>query len=58
VKPLIEDETNFLKHSEDFITVNKDIEDGFLEETLEKFVRKSGFGNQVGAPLPNIKNTC
>ena len=47
VKPLIQDETRFLDHAEDFITAPRDVEDGSLEETVEKFARRYGVGNRV-----------
>ncbi len=47
VKPLIEDESNFLRFTDDFVTVSREGEDGFLEEAVERFVRKSGMGQNV-----------
>ena len=47
VKPLIEDESNFLRCKDDFVTVTREGEDGFLEEAVERFVRKSGMGQNV-----------
>ena len=47
VKPLIEDESNFLRFTDDFVTVKREGEDGFLEEAVERFVRKSGMGQNV-----------
>lgn len=46
VKPLIKDETRFLGHTEDFITVTRDMEDGFLEEGVEKIARRYGLGDK------------
>jgi hypothetical protein len=46
VKPLIKDETRFLGHTEDFVTVTRDMEDGFLEEVVEKFARRYGLGDK------------
>ena len=47
VKPLIEDESNFLRFTDDFVTAKREEEDGFLEEAVERFVRKSGMGQNV-----------
>lgn len=47
VKPLIKDETRFLGHTEDFVTVTRHTEDGFLEEVVEKFARRCGLGDKV-----------
>jgi hypothetical protein len=47
VKPLIKDDTRFLEHTEDFVTVARDVEDGFLEEVVEKFARRYGLDDKV-----------
>ena len=48
VKPLIQDESGFVEQTHDFVTVPREIEDGFLEDGLEKLVRKYGVGQNVG----------
>lgn len=45
VKPLIQPETRFLDFSGDFVTSDRDIEEGLIEEVLEKAARKCGIGS-------------
>jgi hypothetical protein len=47
VKPLIEPETRFLNFSDDFITSERDVEEGLMEEVLEKFARRFRIGDNV-----------
>jgi hypothetical protein len=47
VKPLIKDETRFLEHPADFVTIQKDVEDGALEKFVERSARSLGLGNKV-----------
>lgn len=47
MKPLIEPETQFLKFTDDFITTDRDFEEGLLEEGIETIARKYGIGNKV-----------
>lgn len=47
VKPLIRGESEFLKHTEDFVTVQGQMEEGFLEELIEKLLAKFGTGRYV-----------
>jgi hypothetical protein len=47
VKPLIEPETRFSRYVDDLVTVNRDVEEGILEEIIEKFARRYGIGNGV-----------
>ena len=47
VKPLIKCETEFLDHTDDLVAVNKGMEEGILEELLEGFVTKTGWGLKV-----------
>jgi hypothetical protein len=46
-KPLIEPETEFLKHGDDFVTPDRDVDESFLEDAVEKFARKYGVGERV-----------
>ncbi|KAM7183837.1 hypothetical protein V8F33_013333 [Rhypophila sp. PSN 637] len=45
-KPLIEPETEFLKNEDDFMAPDRDVDESFLEEAVEKFARKYGVGNR------------
>lgn len=45
-KPLIEPEAQFLK-SRDFVSPVHDVEEGPIEEGLERFVRKYSIGDKV-----------
>jgi hypothetical protein len=47
VKPLIKEETCFLDRPDDFVTLQRDVEEGALELMVEKFARKSMIGNSV-----------
>lgn len=47
--PLIKCESEFLAFADDFVAVNDDTEEGFLEDTLEEFVSKFGWGLNVSA---------
>lgn len=47
VKPLIKEETRFLEKPDDFVAIERDVEEGALEFMLEKFARKSKLGNRV-----------
>ncbi|KAH7069403.1 hypothetical protein FB567DRAFT_598715 [Paraphoma chrysanthemicola] len=47
VKPLIREETRFLDQSEDFVTIERDVEEGALEFMVEKFARTSRIGNLI-----------
>jgi hypothetical protein len=46
-KPLIKNESEFIAFADDFVAMNKDVEQGFLEEVLEEFVTKFGWGLNV-----------
>ena len=52
VKPLVEDESKFIGCTDGFVTATREVEDGFLEEAVERFVRKSGLGQNVNAKHP------
>lgn len=47
VKPLIEKESQFFKVSHDLVTTIQEGEEGFLEEGVERIVRKYGIGESV-----------
>jgi hypothetical protein len=47
VKPLIKEETRFLDTPDDFVTIQRDVEEGALELIVEKFARKSKIGDIV-----------
>lgn len=57
-KPLIKCESEFLAFADDFVAMNVDAEQGFLEEIMEDFVTKSGWGSNVraGASLDFRRN--
>ena len=52
VKPLIEPESRFSRYVDDLVTVNRDVEEGILEEIIEKFARRYGIGNGVRTIAP------
>lgn len=47
VKPLIQPETRFLQHADEFVTAKRATEEGLIEETVEKFARRYRIGNGV-----------
>ena len=47
VKPLIQDESKFLAFPDDLVTVPREAEYSFLEETIEWLVRRSEVGTDV-----------
>ena len=48
VKPLIQEESVFLEHTDDLVSPRRSDEVGFLEEGMERMVRKTGIGMRVG----------
>lgn len=46
-KPLIQEESVFLQLKADFVSPRRNDEVGFLEEGIERVVRKTGIGRKV-----------
>ena len=47
-KPLIQEESVFLQLTDDLVSPRRSDEVGFLEEGIERLVRKTGVGRKVG----------
>lgn len=47
IKPLIQEESVFLQFTDDLVSPHRSDEVGFLEEGIERMVRKTGIGMRV-----------